>query len=359
MANKGNLGGPNGETQFDRAFKRDNACLVRAVVEGGGAPIWGNRISPESMQFWQNIGVLRDAKFQGARNEIMDEFINRINEVILQVNDFNNPLDIFKGGMMEMGDTLQETATDIAQEEKFVGGEPDQFKKTPSKAYSAYHSINRQSQYPITIEDPRLRQAFLTKYGLYDLLGEQVSSLEKGNIVDEFIYSKKLISDTFSLPDLQESQRIKIGDVNSDSPAENIRKWLIGIKSVLRLMTFPSRKYNMKGLMTQSSPQDLVVVLRYDIPLINEVSNLSQAFNPEYMNVNIPIISVDGFGTEKEPGNSDIVGVILDRRALMIRENYRSTTLADNGKGLYRNYWFNIWQLYAASPFKPIVFLTK
>lgn len=327
-------------------------------------PTWASRISPGSRDYWTAAKQIISAEnYQPVMNEIYKDLVNRIALTIITPNKTTNPLSIFKRGRIEFGDVIQELNTDVISEEKFEGGEPDQFKKSKAPVTAAYSRINRESVYTTTIEDPRLRRAFIEAGGLNALLTELVAMLRKSNTVDEYIFSKRLITDTYTNTDIpvQKTQTIFVPDLSSpDASKEEINKFIFLVKKTMRRFPFNSRNFTASRAMQSTNPSDMAMFLHVDYITINEINNLSSAFSPEYLNLNVPMIGMDDFGVD-EQGNptNNIVGVICDNRAFDIYDTLNQATVSQNAKGLYQNHFLHIHQLYKASAYRNIVWLVK
>lgn len=320
-------------------------------------PTWDKRISFESQEYWNTAKTLiASPNFQPIRNEIFENLINRIALVKIRTLNYNNPLKMFKRGELAFGDVVQEIATDIIEQQQFgLEDEPDQFKKFKADVQSAYHRINRQVYYPITIEDARMCRAFTNEGDLQTLIGEILSKMGGSNEIDEYIYTKQLFDAYYKNTEipLQPTQILKVPNLTDDSSDKDIKKFILTVKKTMRKMAFPSRNYTTSGIMNNTNPSDMTCFLTTDYASINEVNNLSSAFRPEYLDLNVPIIGIDDFADDS------IVGVILDSSGVDIYDNLRTIKSADNALGLYRNHFYHIWQTYLMSPFKNVIYLVK
>lgn len=319
-------------------------------------PHWDSRISLDSQEYWNaSRTLIASSNFQPIRNEVFENLINRIALTKVQTMTFNNPLKMFKRGELAYGDTVQEIGTDVIQQHQFHGGEPDQFAKYEANVQAVYHRINRQVNYRVTIDDARMRRAFTEEGSLVKLVNEIVSMMGGSNEIDEYIYTKQLFNAYYTNTEVpvRDSQIIKVPDLTVARDSASINKFIEQTKLAMRRMTFPSRNYTSAGQMTQTHPTNMMCFLNLEYSVVNEIYNIANAFNPEYLELKIPIIGIDDFESP------DIVGVILDTSAVDIYDNLRTIKTADNALGLYRNHFYHVWQLYMMSPFKNVIFLVK
>lgn len=320
-------------------------------------PTWDNRISTTDRAYWETAKILLSSStFAPIRNEIFDALVNRIAITKIRKQSLENPLKQFRRGEMPFGDTLQEVSTDVIMGKPFTG-EGDQFEKNKADVFAAYHRINRQSVYPTTVEDPRMKRAFVDEYGLQSLVHEIINQLYSSNEVDEYIYVKKLLNAYYHNDEspIQTTQIIEVPDLTDPTTTKaDINEFLTKTKTVMRMMMFPSRKYTSSKIMTQSKPAGMTVFINVEQLVVNEISNLATVFNPSYQTLPVPLIGLDSIDDSGE-----LLGVIVDNTAIDIYDTLNTTTMASNALGLYNNYFYHIHQLYAMSPFKPVIYLKK
>lgn len=333
------------------AAKPTNFEIVKSLFPTTPAT-WDSRINLDGKEYWdQAKTVISDDNFQPVRNQIFSALINRIALTVVRQKNFVNPLSMFKQGFMPFGDTMQEIAVDVTTAQQYETGNQNQFEVVDPKVKAAYHRVNRQQFYKTTVYDTQLQYAFTEEYGLSNLINTIIATLASSNTIDEFVYTKKLITSTLNASDypVLDSQKIQVAPISQrPRTVENINNFLEDIKKVLRRMQFPSRLYNSSQQMAQVTPDDLVLILNSDIIAINEVHNLAFAFRPEYLDLNIPILSVDSISDS----DSSLIGAIVSRRSFDIRTTKEAFTVAENAQALYTNYFMHIHQIYSASPFE-------
>ena len=320
---------------------------------------WDGRINLAGQKYWSEAAQVISADgYEAVRNQIFNALINRIGLTMIKQRNFTNPLAMFKQGYMPLGDAMQEIAVDVTTAQQYATGNANQFETADPQVSAAYHRVNRQQFYKTTVYDAQLQYAFVEEYGLSTLIKTIVATLQSSNTIDEFIFTKKLLSDYIknkAYP-IKESQIITVDSISArPRSATAINYFLEDVKKAMRKMGFPTRDYNAAGQMQQSTPDNLVLILNSDITVINEVSNLATAFRPEYLDLNIPIISVD----QVDPNDKTIIGAVVSKAALDIRTTKEIFTVANNAQALYTNYFFHIHQIYSASPFESMLFIKE
>ncbi len=317
------------------------------------APNWADRIPLESQATWERVGVLiNDEKYAPLRNEIYDALVNLIGKTKVWQMSITNPLSRFKSGQMSYGDTYQEIMSDVIEGQTFKIAEDDQFKKWPSSVFAAYHKINREQFYPVTIEETKINRAFRSEGGLQSLVNSIVNQMYSSNNLDEFLFTKKLMSAYYTNTEipLKASQKVMVPEVVDEASGNS---FVLASKDVLSAMRFPNRDFNPMGIMMQTEASRFIIIMRARLNNRLRVETLTGAFNKEYVELTIPILTVDDFGV----GMEKVDAIIADVQWLRIFDVLRRLKLAENARNLYRSYYYHVHQLYAASPFVNCVFL--
>lgn len=321
------------------------------------SPTFKERIPQPTQDNLANIGVLIGGdNYTAERNEIFDALVNLIGMQKVWQKSITNPLAFLKSGSMSYGDTYQEIMSDLIEGQTFAIAEDDQFKKWENKVYSAYHRINREQFYPVTIEETKIVRAFRTEGGLQSLVNSLVNQMYSSNNLDEFLLTKKAMQMYYTNTEtpLLPAQILTVKDPRTNLLDSNTMKaFVMAVKGTLKQMTFPKKVYNPLGITMMTPASDYVLYLDSSITIAQEVQTLSQAFHPQYMNVNVPIIDIDNFGE----GMEDVIGIIADRQWIKIFDTLRRLKMNENARNLYRNYYYHVHQLYAASPFCQVVFI--
>ena len=185
------------------------------------------------------------------QNEFLSALINRIGRVLITSKMYDNPWSMFKKGMLEFGETIEEIFVNIAKPYQFdpTVAESNLFKREIPDVRSAFHIMNYQKYYKTTIQNDQLRQAFLSWQGITDLIAKIVDAMYTGANYDEFQTMKymlaKHILDGRMYP-------VTIPTVSE----ENMKSIVSTIKGVSNNYEFMSSKYNLAGVQTFSKKSD-------------------------------------------------------------------------------------------------------
>ena len=305
--------------------------------------------------------------YPALQNEFLSALVNRIGRVILTSKSYDNPWAIFKKGMLEFGESIEEVFVNIAKPFQYDPqvAESNVFKREIPDVRSAFHIMNYQKFYKATISNDQLRQAFLSIDGITDLIAKIVDAMYTGANYDEFQTMKYMLAKHI-LNGLMNPVTIPI--INS----ANMNSIVSTIKEVSNKFTFLNSKNNLAGVMNHTPKQEQYLLVNSQFDATMDVEVLASAFNMDKAEFDGHHVLVDSFGdldTERlnilfadDPTYTEIEKsklkeldaipcVIVDKDWFMIFDNYQNFTEQYNGEGLYWNYWYHVWKTFSVSPF--------
>lgn len=301
------------------------------------------------------------------QNEFLSALVNRIGRVLITSKMYDNPWSMFKKGMLEFGETIEEIFVNIAKPYQFDPNvaESNLFKREIPDVRSAFHIMNYQKYYKTTIQNDQLRQAFLSWQGITDLIAKIVDAMYTGANYDEFQTMKYMLAkhvlDGRMYP-------VTIPTVS----VENMKSIVSTIKGVSNNYEFMSSKYNLAGVQTFSRKADQYLLINSKFDATMDVEVLASAFNMDKAEFAGKRVLVDSFGsldiarlnvlfaddptyTEIDEDNlkalDAIPCILVDKDWFMIFDNFYNFTEQYNGEGLYWNYWYHVWKTFSVSPF--------
>nr|DAJ50326.1 MAG TPA: Head protein [Caudoviricetes sp.] len=305
--------------------------------------------------------------YPNLQNEFLSALVNRIGRVLITSKMYSNPWAMFKKGLLEFGETIEEIFVNIAKPFQFdpAVAESEVFKREIPDVRAAFHIMNYQKFYKATISNDQLRQAFLSWEGITDLIAKIVDAMYTGANYDEFLTMKYLLArhilDGHMYP-------VQIPTVST----ENMKTIVSDIKGISNAMEFLSTEYNLTGVATHTPKSDQYMLINSKFDAVMDVEVLASAFNMEKAEFLGRRVLVDSFGkldiarlailfkddpTYIEPTSDELAAldkipaVIVDKDWFMIFDNYQNFTEQYNGQGLYWNYWYHVWKTFSVSPF--------
>ena len=293
-----------------------------------------------------------------AANAYLDALVNRIGFVIISSKMYTNPWSAFKKGRLEFGETVEEIFVNLARPYQFSPSkaEQDVFKRTIPDVRAAFHTMNFQKYYPITITDDQLRQAFLSWQGISDLIVAIVESVYTSAQTDEYLVMKYMLARAILNGHVQSVQIPSATKENAVDVATVFRQ-------TARLLEFQSNKYTMSGVTTHTNIEDQYIVVTAAFEAVMDLNVLAVAYNLDYADFIGRVVAVDSFVDMDWQRLQDLFTDVLQgvpaittsRDFWQVWDNFEKMTENYNGKGLYWNYNYHVWKTFSISPFNQAV----
>ena len=281
-------------------------------------------------------------------NEFMQTLLNKIVKTSVINKIFKNPLKALKKNKKPLGDTIEEIYTNFAKGKTADAVASDLLTRTLPDTKAVYHRMNLEMQYPVTIDRTRLAKAFSSYENLDAYVQSIITSLYNGAELDEFLNMKNLLKVAL------DNQALK--KVNIPDPLEseaNAKEFIKIVKNVSGYMCFPSTEFNSyltaqskdsKAIETFSSKNEQVLIIDVATNTAVNVDVLASLFNMSVAEFNdTKKIIVDTIPIEGARA------CLVDEAFFQIYDDLYAITNFYNGKGLYTNYYLNVWQTMAYS----------
>jgi hypothetical protein len=298
------------------------------------------------------------------QNEFLNALVNRIARVIITSKMYSNPLSMFKKGLIDFGETIEEIFVNIANPHQYDVEESENkvFAREIPDVRAAFHTLNYKKFYKQTIQNKDLNQAFLSWDGITDLISKIVNAMYTAANYDEFVTTKYMLAKAIL------DGRLSAITVDANDAKGAVTK----IKGVSNALTFMSNNYNAAGVQTFTDKDDQYLLVNSQFDSEIDVEVLASAFNMSKAEFMGHRILIDGFGTldvarlnalfkddpnYEEPSQDTLTAlnaipaVLVDKNFFMIFDNMYEFTENYNGQGLYWNYFYHTWKTFSMSPF--------
>ena len=316
--------------------------------------------TPESIR---RIGEII-MQYTPLQNEFLNALVNRIARVIITSKMYTNPLSMFKKGLIDFGETIEEIFVNIANPHQYDVEESENkvFAREIPDVRAAFHTLNYKKFYKQTIQNKDLNQAFLSWDGITHLISKIVNAMYTAANYDEFVTTKYMLAKAIL------DGRLSAITVDANDAKGAVTK----IKGVSNALTFMSNNYNAAGVQTFTDKNDQYLLVNSQFDSEIDVEVLASAFNMSKAEFMGHRILIDGFGTldvarlnalfkddpnYEEPSEDTlkalnaIPAVLVDKNFFMIFDNMYEFTENYNGQGLYWNYFYHTWKTFSMSPF--------
>lgn len=292
-------------------------------------------------------------------NEFMSMLVNRIVYTQFLNKYFRNPLQVLEGDRIPLGYAGQEIYINPAKGRQYnVNDFAGLLQKYEADVKVQYTSVNMDLQYPVTVSRHKLKQAFVSWDSLDQFISELSNSLYNGAYIDEYQFSKGLVSSAFKS---NQAQYIKVTSPTTEATGKAFVKTL---RTAFLNMKTPSSSYNAwakvggygREIITWSNPEDIVFLIRNDVLANVDVDVLSVAFNMNKATLLGNIIPVDNFDIYADDGTkaydgSNILGFIGDKSWFRIKRQDMYLDEFYNANNRTWQYYLNVTKMYNYSLF--------
>lgn len=265
------------------------------------------------------------------RNKFIQSLVNRIAYTRFMMDYFENPLRELAGDDLPLGAIGQEIYVNPARGRVYdINDFAGLLVKYESDIKAEYTEINFDVQYPVTIIRKELEKAFVSWGDFESFLMGISTSLYNGAYIDDYKYTKKLITNAYRNNAVQMETISFAGATPTKDELESLTARLR--QAYLDFMV-PSTKYNAwkkvggygRSIVSWSKPENIVVFVSNKMASILDVNVLANAFNINKADLMGRVYYVEDFDILDDSGEvivdgSNIVALICDRRWFKIRE---------------------------------------
>ena len=301
-------------------------------------------------------------------NEFMSMLVNRIVYTMFEDKYFRNPLQVLEGDAIPLGQIGQEIYVNPAKARKYnVDDFAGLLQRYEADVKVQYQKVNMDLQYPVTVSRHALKEAFVSWDSLERFIGQLANSLYNGAYIDEFYYTKMIVSNAYR-------ENIAQIQVIDEPNTEALAKAFVSKARTLYLnFQMPSTDYNAwaknensygKPVKTWTNPEDIVFLVRNDIRAYLDVEVLASSFNIDRATLLGNILPVDNFDIYDDDGTkifdgSNIVGLIADKSFFRIKRQDMYLDEFYNANNRTWQYYLNLTKMYGYSLFaNAIIFAT-
>lgn len=306
-------------------------------------------------------------------NQFLNALINRIALVRVNAATFNNAYKELKKGYLEYGETVEEVFVAICKAREFSAEKAAdrELKRTLPDVRSAFHSINWRVQYPVTIEDEQLSQAFLSEEGVQDLIARIVDAVYTSAEYDEYLLFKYLM-----IKAITHGQMAPVAIDTTD-----FNNTAIEFRAASNDLTFMNTKFNAAAVHTTTPKEDQYIFMdshfnaQYDVDILSAAFNMDKADfmgrlmliddwttfdNERFAEITANSDMIDQITEEELTIMGNVVGVLVDKEWFQVYDNKNKFTEDYVAAGMYWNYFYNVWKTVSSSPFSnAIVFVNS
>lgn len=282
-------------------------------------------------------------------NEFAVALFNKIGKTIIESKLFKNKLARFKSGAITTQQDVEEIFVDMGKAASAYdpNGTNPLGRRNDDNVKVAYHRMNRQDCYDISIGDIDFIRVFRSEASLDNFIKSKINAVYSRANHDEWLYMKNTLATFDGYFDYG------VPAIENATAADNAKAFVKTLRKAVNDVSFASTKYNKAGVTTWTDPDKLVLLVNKDVVSEVDVEVLAKAFNMGKTDINVTIITMDDFGTL-----TDTYGLLIDEEFFKVWDTLSRMESQRNAQGLFTNFFYHVHQILSASPFKTAVRFT-
>ncbi|QIG76011.1 major head protein [Rhizobium phage RHph_N3_8] len=328
-----------------------NAQLLNALREGASPSYKASIPEVTKANIQKTIETLME--FPVLRNEFISELVNKIGLTIFKSKIWKNPLQEFKIDPLTWGAVIEEVQVGLLEAKVY---DPDQdymegaiWGRELPPVQVAYHQVNRQNYYKLTVRKEMLERAFLNDFGLSRMVTDLMNSIYNSANTHEFELTCSLFAEYAKNGGFF---KVNVPDVAaSDSPDAAAKQLLRAVRSMAGNLEFFSTHYNASRLPTFAAPEDLVLFVSPEVKAAMDVNAFAAAFNIPYTDLPSRVITIpkDRFRIR------GVQAILTTKDFFIIADRLMENREIQNPASLDHNYFFHVHQVISVSLFVPAI----
>lgn len=290
-------------------------------------------------------------------NEFMDILVNRIAGEIVHQREFRNPIKRKREDIL-YGTTIEEIALNFVKAHAFkddwghrVNDLTNLLKVYRPDGQTAYHSVNRYDQYPISINRTELRAAFTGEYGLNQLAAAIMRVPYNSAEYDEYQIYKQLIAEHEVRHGFYKHQAAYPVDETTG------KAFLRALRAYADKITIPSQIYNGNDVTVPvwaeaGELSRMVLYIEADAKASLDVDTLASVFNLDKAEIQYRVQFIDSIPIEG-------AYALLTTEDFWVCADYEvSNDSFYNPQTRTENWYYTVIGMYSTSPFVPAILFT-
>lgn len=307
-------------------------------------------------------------EYKPLQNAWLGALVNKIVRTQFDTRMYRNPLAQLEGEQLPMGYTVELAHINPAKGRSFNNEDfAGLLQKYEADVKTQYVSINSDLQYPVTVSQRTLKQAFTSWGALQSFIEGLTNSLFNGAHIDQYNLTKNLVSSAYAAGNVQ------VVTLSAPSDEATGKAFVKAARGKFLDFQAPSSANNGWALAggegrpvtTWTNPDDVVFLIRNDIAASIDVDVLASSFNITRTELQGRTIYVDNFDMYDDEGTkvfdgSKILGIMADKAWFRINQQDEQMDEFYNANNRSWTYYLNIVRSYAYSLFaNAVVFATE
>lgn len=317
-------------------------------IRANASDEYQNRVPTATQQNIITIGNALET-YSVLYNEFATALFNKIGKTIIESKLFKNKLARFKSGAITTQQDVEEIFVDMGKAATAYDpdGKNPLGRRTDDNVKVAYHRMNRQDCYDISIGDIDFIRVFRSEASLDNFIKSKINAVYSRANHDEWLYMKNVLATYDGYFDYS------VPAITAGTAETSAKAFVKTLRKAVNDVSFASTQYNKAGVTTWTDPEKLVLLVNKDVVAEVDVEVLAKAFNMGKTDVNVEIITMDDFGAL-----ANTYGLLIDEEFFKVWDTLSRMESQRNAQGLFTNFFYHVHQILSASPYKTAVRFT-
>ena len=335
----------------------DNTTIMQAAYLQGSNDFQQRIPDPSIHGMASTIRSLFQPMNRAYLNQFMDILINKVAFTVVRGKRWENPLAVFEKRRVDYGNTIEEVALKWIKAHSYRDDWGDRvdditnlLKVNRPDGSVAYHSINREDTYPISINEMELQSAFNSENGLNELIARIMEIPANSDAYDTYRIMLQLIA-------MYETNwgffKVNLSAAPTDEATG--KEFLTKVRAMAGKLAFPSSLYNaltVQDIPTFANASELVLLTTPEAQAVLDVQTLASVFNVDLAEIKYRTVLVDEFPIP------NAVALLTTEDFFVVHDKVYMTTSFFNPQTLTTNYYLHHISVNSVSPFVPAVLFT-
>lgn len=231
---------------------------------------------------------------QNLLNGYLDSLVQQYGVIFQRVALAQNPLAVFKKGLMPFGSKIESIVYDTMEQKAFnpnyrdsKGNERSPFEQNYGKISGKTYIDTQDISTPVTVFDTVDTTYFQNLSQFHTFIWGKISSLINGAILDEYSHTKLTLSKPIA------DNKMPVEYLGKNAKISDLAR---AIKRDAKKMRYFTRNFNGEGINQASLVKNICVIVNVDKSVDLDMSYFGQLFNPENArDFDVKYLEVDSF----------------------------------------------------------------
>lgn len=270
------------------------------------SPTFASHTSEATKELFTEAGF---SELTSVDNTILNDFFRlsiRVSLNLINISSARDPLadkGFGEAYQLPYGGIIQRMAVDSikpinpAYKNLRDGQSVDPFIVRKPKISERFYKQNFDYQSFITMQNFNLKQAFISEYGVSELVAGIMQGLENGWIIQKYTNKLEVLNAALSDENIKDNQLVGI-DYTGNWTKEELTAFIQKAMDIVSMMVSVAQTsaFNMAGFSSVQDKTRLKLLIRSGYTNALRVQTLAGTYNPEQLDIGIDVIEVENFG---------------------------------------------------------------